>query len=170
MKRILSKIIIGIIILSFLTGCGIFNLGNFTIPDDLEFIAVIESLDTPQAISDYMMDNFTYELHGWYAPSPYILWQTKKGDCNDFSTFGTFIANYHGYETYQIRIEGIGYVHYLGVYVEDMYSFTDNRKYYYGFETFREMVDKSSKRIGKAWKSYKVYDYDRNIVEKGTNE
>ena len=152
-----------------MAGCGIFNLGNFIIPDDLEFIAVIESLDTPQAISNYMIDNFTYEKHGWYAPDPYTLWKIEKGDCNDFACFGTFVANYHGYETYQIEINyGTIYIHYLGVYVEDMYSFTDNRKYHYGFNTFKDIVNESGKsRL--QWKSYKVYDYFRTIIERGTN-
>lgn len=33
------------------------------LPDDPEFIATIEELDTPKKIGDYMVENFTYELH-----------------------------------------------------------------------------------------------------------
>jgi len=88
----MKKIILLILILILLTGCGIFNLNGWICPDDGEFLAVIEELDTPQKIGDYMLENFTYEAHNFYAPDPYTLWKTKKGDCNDFSTFGVFIA------------------------------------------------------------------------------
>ena len=169
MRKILS-LISSLLIVILLSGCGIFNLTNFVMPDDLEFIAVVESLDTPEKIGNYMTENFTYETHDLYAPDPYTLWKIKEGDCNDFSTFGTFVANYHGYETYQIEIYyGTMYAHCLGVYVEDMYSFTDNQSYYYGFDIFRDIVDESSKHTELQWKSYKVYDYFRKVIERGTN-
>ena len=168
----LKKIFFSLLVLMLLTtGCGIFNLTNFVMPDDLEFIAVVESLDTPEKIGNYMTENFTYKIHGLYASDPYTLWKIKEGDCNDFSTFGTFVANYHGYETYQIEIYyGTMYAHYLGVYVEDMYSFTDNRSYHYGFNTFKDIVNESEKYTGLQWKSYIVYDYFRKIIKRGINE
>ena len=89
MKRLL---ILLILLIALTTGCGIYNLSYFTVPDDIEFIQVFESLRTPQEISDHMMNNFTYELHGLYAPDPYTLWKTGQGDCNDMSTnTGKFI-------------------------------------------------------------------------------
>lgn len=173
MKKIL-KIISSLLIIVLLSGCGIFNLNNFTMPDDLEFLAVIESLDTPEKICDYMKDNFKYEKHYLYAPNPYVLWKIKEGDCNDFSTFGTFAANYHGYVTYQICITFTSPLawHYIAVYEEDgEMAFSDNWIYTpMQKDNFAEIVDYDCWLQDKKLKSYKVYDYNRNIIEKGTNE
>jgi len=165
MKKLLIFLMISLV---FLSGCGIFNLNGWIMPDDLEFLAVMESLDTPKKIGNYMQENFIYEYHPFYAPDPYVLWQTQKGDCNDFSTFGTFIANYHGYKTYQIRIlQNDGERHYLGVYEEGLYSFTDCQYYFPGYKTFRDIVIMDYSNRFADWIWYKVYDYDMNLIEKG---
>jgi len=178
MKKALL-IIISILSIMFLAGCGVFNLNGWVCPDDLEFIEVIEELNTPQKISDYMKENFIYEAHALWTPNPYTLWKTKKGDCNDFSTFGVFVANWHGYETYQIQIfyKGTLWRHYIAIYVEDGgLSFTDNQFYNrylpdtYRFDTFEEIVeyDGTLRVIGwPVWKKYIVRDYKNNIVEEG---
>lgn len=176
MKKALLIISILSISIIFLSGCsGIFNLNGWICPDDLEFLEVVEELDSPQKIGDYMQANFTYGLHKFYAPDPYVLWKTKKGDCNDFSTFGVFVAHYHGYKTYQINIFYIAskIAHFLAVYVEDDgLSFTDNQYYFnnygYWFTTFREIVEFDCKFFpGKELKKYVVKDYENNIAEEG---
>ncbi|GAH59975.1 unnamed protein product, partial [marine sediment metagenome] len=103
-KKYIKKIILIISILSiiFLTGCGgFFNFDGWIWPDDLEFIAMIEGLKTPSDIGNYMIENFTGEEHLFYELDPYTLWKIKKGDCSDFANFGRFAAHWHGYETYQ---------------------------------------------------------------------
>jgi len=170
-KLFLILILLTSIIL--LSGCGIFNLNTFVLPDDTEFLALVQELDTPEKICQYMLENFTYELHSLYAPDPYTLWQTQKGDCNDFSTFATFIADYHGYETYQIKIfyKNSAMNHYLAIYKEKgLYNFSDN--YYYfpvNYDNFSDIVLLDSQWIynyyGYIWSKYTVYDYDNNIVE-----
>ena len=139
----MKKLILILILTVFLSGCGIFNLNNFVMPDDIDFINIVESLDTPQKICNYMQENFTYKYHTFYAPSPYILWKIREGDCNDFSTFAVFIADYHRYETYQImiRFKGTLIGHYLGVFVEDGYNYSNNRLYHpINVNTFEEVV------------------------------
>lgn len=165
----MKRILLFIIILILLSGCGIFNLNYFVMPDDLEFLLVIDGLNTPKKISDYMQENFTYEKHYFKTLSPYELFLYKKGDCDNFSTFGIFAANYHDYETYQIEIElkNTLCTHWVGVYVEGNYSFTDNQYYYPNFDTSREIVEESSKHINYEWVSYKMYNYDMNIIERG---
>lgn len=178
MKKAL--LIIGILSVIFLTGCsGIFNLNGFIVPEPgkAEFMTIVEKLDTPQKISDYMLENFTYQKHTFYAPSPYQLWLTKNGDCNDMSTFGVFMADYHGYETYQIQIfyKGTLWRHCIAVYVEEGgMSFTDNWYYFNNwgdwFETFKEIVEFDCKYfLGKELKKYIVKDYENNIVKVGYN-
>ncbi len=174
MKKIL--LIIGILSIIFLAGCGTFNLDGWIWPDDIEFMACIGELDTPEKIGGYMLENFTYKAHIFYAPSPYKLWLTKKGDCNDFATFGVFVANYHSYETYQIKIfyYGTSYNHRIAVYIEDEgMSFTDNGYYFNNwdnwFDTFREIVDFDCSELPDdlELKKYIVYDYENNFVEEG---
>ena len=53
MKKIIILILLTIF-LSVLSGCGFYNLSNFTLPDDLEFLEVVKELDSPQKIGDYM--------------------------------------------------------------------------------------------------------------------
>lgn len=168
MKRIILLLIL--ILISLVPGCGIYSLSNFIIPDDAEFLALVIELDTPEKIANYMLENFTYEAHKIYAPDPYILWKTKKGDCNDFCAFGMFVANYHDYETYRIEIFFANTIikHYIAVYNESIwYSITNNQYYNFGFNNFGEIVDYFFSISSKIWTKYIVYDYDMNIVEKG---
>ena len=168
MKK-LSLILILLTSIILLSGCGIYNLNCFTLPDDIEFLALIQELNTPKKICQYMADNFTYEAHAFYAPSPYTLWKTGRGDCNDFATFGIFIANYHDYETYLAKIyyKNTNYQHILAVYKENgYYTFSDNQYYNpYGqsYILFSDII-----QIYNGWLSYIIYDYDMNIVKQYT--
>lgn len=176
----MKKVILLIIVLIFstgLTGCGIFNLNGWLVPDDAEFTEVIESLRTPQKISDYMIENFEYKAYPFTVLNPYELFLYKKGDCDIFAKFGAFAADYHNYETYQIKIFYSGTIikHRIAIYVEDDgLSFTDNQYYFnnhgYFFNTFREIVEyDNTLKNDKIWSKYTVYDYDNNIIEKGHN-
>lgn len=171
MQKISLVLIIAII---FLSGCGFYNLNNFVLPDDMEFIQVVESLDTLEKLIEYMQDNFTYVYHYFYAPDPYSFWKLGEGDCNDFSTFATYVWHYHGGIGYQICIvfKGLLLTHYIAVYLRwNGYSFSDNAEYFWqGSETFREIVERDSVYQNKEWISYTVYDYENNIIERGKNK
>ncbi len=169
----MKKLLILLILIFLLSGCGIYNLNIFVLPDDTEFLTLVQELDTPRKICQYMLENFTYELHGLYAPCPYTLWQTQKGDCNDFSTFATFIANYHGYKTYQIKIfyKNSTMNHYLAIYRENgLYNFSDNQYYFpVNCDNFSDIVLLDSQWMyysyGFILSSYTIYDYWNNVVE-----
>ena len=165
MKKVLP--LTGLILIIFLlAGCGIFNLNGWLLPNDIGFMQVVENLRTPQEISDYMIENFTYEIHDFTAQTPYELYISKKGDCDEFSDFGVFFADYHGYETYQIEIfDNTLFQHYVAVYDEGIwYSITDNQNHYFGFDNFREIVDYVCNIRGKVWVKYIVQDYWDNII------
>lgn len=167
MKKLL---ILFILLTIFLSGCGIYNLSLFTTPDDTEFLALIQELDTPEKIGNYMLDNFIYEIHDFTAQSPYELFLSKKGDCDEFSVFGIFIADYHDYITYQIKIfDNTLFTHYVAVYDENIwYSITDCQDYYFGFDNFLEIVNYVCDIRLKIWTKYIVYDYWDDIVEQVT--
>ena len=149
------------------------------LPDDLEFIATIEEVDTPEKIGNYMVENFTYEYHDGVCKDTYILWKTQKGRCSDFAQFATIIANYHGYETYSIAINanypGYGNVgHALGVYAEDgKYTYSSNQYYYSGikFNTFEEIVNHccSNWTPPIEWSGYCAWNHDCERVEESPN-
>jgi len=164
----MKKIILISIILIFLTGCGgLFNLNNFAIPDDIDFLNMIESLQTPEEICRYMADNFEFEDHAFKTLTPYELFILKKGDCDDFSAFATFIAHYHGYEVYQIKMEMSFFInHAIGVFKEGNCYNVSNTIYYLNYE-WKDFEDIMNAFVN--WKSYIVYDYNMNIVEKGYN-
>jgi len=171
MKKLIILLIL--IISIFLTSCTtlyVLNPSQITMPDDIEFINLVKQLDTPEKICQYMQENFTFKNNPEYTPSPYTLWQIKEGDCNDFSTFACFIANYHGYETYQIIIgyENIESKHSLAVFKEGKY-YTFSSNYYYtdiAIESFKDIM----KHITFSnWTEYTVYDYNMNVVEHKTN-
>lgn len=163
-------ILIGIMIfLTSLTGCGLFNLTDWVMPDDKEFIAIIETLNTPKKVCKYMEDNFEWKLH-WSSYSPYQMWlanvKFKAGDCNDMSCFAVFVAHWHGYEVYQIYIVDTSfYSHLLGVFVENGgYTSSSNTEYYsWVCESFEDVVNIHRNN----YISYKVYDYENNLIEVG---
>jgi len=163
----MKKILLIIILSLFLSGCGIYNLSYFTVPNDIQFLECVAELDTPEEISNYMIENFTYEIHDFTAQSPYELYLSKKGDCDEFADFGTFIADYHDYETFQIKIfDNTLFTHYVAVYDEDIWlSITDNQYYYFGLYNFKEIVDYVCYIRNKTWVKYIVYDYEMNVIE-----
>ena len=164
------KIILIILVLVLLTGCGIYDLTNFVLPNDEEFTSIILGLDTPQKICNYMEENFEYKL-AWTAYSPYQMWilNTKAGDCNDYSTFAIFVSNYHGYEVYQILIYyDNGTSHMLGVFVEGKFTYSDVWVYHpVQVDTFREIVEHHCYISDRKFKSFKVYDYNMGIINRG---
>lgn len=170
-KRIfMNKIIIPLIFIVLLSGCGItgiFNLAHFILPDDVEFIEVVEALYTPLKIVDFMAEHFTpLEPHD-KAFSPYEMWQVQEGDCNDFCCFAMFCASYHGYEVYQLLIIFPDFSHVVCVYkIDDGYLVSDVGFFHQGiFRDFQEIAE-----IFNGWESYKVFDYEMNEIESDINE
>lgn len=171
----MKKIIILLsIILIFLTGCGgIYNQGNFVLPNDIEFLNLIKELNTPEKTCKYMEDNFEYE-NNLVTLTPYQLLLIKRGNCDDFSNFATFFPHCNKYETWQILIEFPFYeyedhrYHMIGVFKEgDYYNISENMLYVECFcKNFRGIMNFY---LYRDWISYTVYDYDMKIIEEGYN-
>ncbi len=149
-----------------LTGCGIVSS---VLPNETEFNQTIEELNTPRLICLYMQDNFKYKYQPYGVKTPFELYISKIGDCNDFSNFGVYIADLHNYETYQIRIvfNDSDIAHWLGVYKEDKgLTYSSNKLYsYLGFNNFREIVNDYCNKKERICLEYKVYDRELSIVE-----
>lgn len=169
MKKLI--LIVSIVALIFLTGCGIFSLDSWVCPDDSEFLALIEELDTPQKTCQYIEDNFKYEFNRGLL-TPYELYTIEKGNCDDFSGFGRYIANYHGYETYWIWIFFTtgNTSHVIAIYVEDeKYNYSTNGKYYpIQEDNFRDcVIDYFLYHTKKELSRYNVYNYENVKIEEG---
>jgi len=162
------RIIILLILTMFLSGCGVYNLNSFVLPDDNDFLALIQELDTPKKICQYMTDNFTYKKIISYNLNPYDLYLTKKGDCGDFANFTQFIANYHHYVTYSILIyfKDTSEYHALTVFIENgRHNYSNNRFYYpISVSSFDKIVLDFFTYCDYEYKFYKVYDYELNLI------
>jgi hypothetical protein len=142
------------------------------LPDCPEFLKDIESLITPSKICSYMSTNMNYEYNSEY-PDPYNFWITKKGDCDDHSTFATLVADYYGYETYQILIAGVFpqvsddlRSHMIAVYVEEgKLTYSSNDNYYPVYYTNVEEIIEKEYRSEYFISWYVVYDIDMNITK-----
>ena len=162
----MKKLILILSLLILLSGCGIYNLNFFTLPDDSEFLTLVQELDTPEKICQYMLDNFTIEEHPYMSLTPYRLYIIKKGDCDDFSNFARFMANCHGYETYQIimSLADSIYKHSIAIYKENGYYTFSELQYYNPYnDTYNSFAEIMS--LFNGWSGYIVYDYWNGIVE-----
>ncbi len=157
MKKLIMYLIVCLIVLS--CGCT----------PNLDFEKLVMSLDTPTKIGEWLTENITYESHHLYPLTPIQLYYTGLGDCDDTAIFGMYVANLHGYTTYKIKIcySDTWILHMICVYDEGMLSYTDNWVYTYGFDTFLEIVQDDDRFNQYTWETYKVYDYDNNIIERG---
>lgn len=150
---------------------GWYDISNFTVPDDPGFIFTIKSLSEPWLIAAYMKTNFTYKLSR-LAKSPYCLFLCRFGDCNDFSAFGVFVANYNNIPAWQVRIVfgDRSIAHWLAVYWEErigLYSYTSNQDFsYYVLKDIGAVVENYCWRYNREWISYEVYDNKMNVVER----
>jgi len=162
-----------IIAVLFLTGCStIFDLTDWTAPNDLEFLQVTASLDTPLKIEAYGKANFEYKANYFLTPDPYEFWKAKKGDCNDFETWQRYTGNTHNFETYRIIVWFKFQLvkHAMAIFVEY------GRYNYFNVKSYKEIYVDTFKKVAEHYKlhntdytayKYKVYDWYGNIVEEG---
>ena len=181
MKKALLIIII-ILSIMFLAGCSSFDLSSWVCPDDQEFIELINSLNTPEKICKYMEDNFEWNI-SIHTYSPYQMYLANlegwndTGDCDDFATFGTWVAHQHGYEVYRIMMwckcnwfYGLPLIlpHVMGIYVEDgKYTYSNDYIYKPLYADDFKSIVRDYELTQYPVISYKVYDYENNIVEEG---
>jgi len=96
MKRKLKIVLSFLAIVAILTSCSGTQLD---VENILSFAEVVNQLDTPEKLLDYMKDNFTEAWHeGHISYSPEEFFNIKEGDCKDLATFGSYVLEQHGYE------------------------------------------------------------------------
>lgn len=99
LKIALSFLVIAVI----LTSCS----GNqLDVENILSFTEVVNQLDTPEKLLEYMKDNFTEAWHeGHISYSPEVFFNIKEGGCKELATFGSYVLEQHGYEVKIMLVE-----------------------------------------------------------------
>lgn len=181
MKRIL---IIGLfLVLLLAVGCEVFDLGGFILPENNEFEILINGLNTPELICEYM-ENFDWNI-SVHTYSPYQMYLANleswnnTGDCDDFATFGVFVANLHKYETYRVLMwckftgfYGLPLIlpHVIAIYVEDnKLTYSTNQHYvplYADYDDFEAIIAHFEFQNYKVIR-WRIADYNGNLVERG---
>ena len=177
-----KRLIIGILILSLLcvgllSGCYIrvpysnffiFNLCNWS-SSNSAFNNCINGLKTPAEICQYMRDNFHYK-YVIKGKSPYGMWLNTWGDCRDFSCFGRYAAQQHGYTAYDmymtLRKGGWPASHIVAIYKEgSSYSYSSNSTYHPGYSSFQQIAKAAALEVGATLKGWVVYDDCQYVID-----
>jgi len=141
-------------------------LGSGLYQDDSEFVDIVNALDGPKKICQYMENNINYKaLSGPH--SPYQTYLSKEGDCADYAVFASAIANFHGYECFIIIMYWTSNAcHAITVYnMGNYYTYSSNYLYFdQNFDSIEECVNHcASTYIGfieGTLSSYEVYNWD----------
>ncbi|GAF79164.1 unnamed protein product [marine sediment metagenome] len=180
MKKAL--LIISILLIIFLAGCNGFDLSSWVCPNDQEFIALLDSLNTPEKICKYM-ESFEWNV-SIHTYSPYQTYLANlegwndTGDCDDFAAFAVYAANWNEIEVYRMMLwtKYIGFYglplilpHVMTVFVEDgSYTYANNYLYRPLFtKDFQDIADDYKARDPRIRGiiSWKVYDYWNDKIE-----
>lgn len=108
MKRKYFFVVFFLVLAIFLTGCS--GGGIVTPTTDTEegdFQEVVNLLDTPEKLVDYMAKNFKHYVEVYGEPldgyNPYLpedFFYIRVGNCEDFSTFSSYVLDQHGYDVF----------------------------------------------------------------------
>ena len=101
-------VIFFLVLAIFLTGCssgGIVTPATETEAGD--FQEVVNLLDTPEKLVDYMAKNFKHYVEVYGEPldgyNPYLpedFFYIRVGNCEDFSAFSSYVLDQHGYNVF----------------------------------------------------------------------
>ena len=69
---------------------------------DSEFISLLNELNTPLKLLNFLSTCHYKEHDGAYTP--YEFYNKREGDCVDFSIFSCYILHYHDYKVYSVSI------------------------------------------------------------------
>ena len=108
MKRKCFFVILFLVLAIFLTGCsgsGIVTAATET--EEGDFQEVVNLLDTPEKLVEYMSKNFKHYVEVYGEPldgyNPYLpedFFYIRVGNCEDFSAFSSYVLDQHGYDVF----------------------------------------------------------------------
>jgi len=148
-----------------------------------EFQETISSLDSPQKLSQWMIENIKGESYyerekesgTRYTPTPQETFEARSGNCRVFAVFACYILQYHGYEAeiLGIKVESDERMnHVVCVYRSDgsLYVMNNGRMEgpYQNYEdiAFAHHEGWSSYEIHYSWESYQQLKRPDEIVHR----
>ena len=115
MKRKSFFVILFLVLAIFLTGCsggGIVTPATET--EEGDFQEVVNLLDTPEKLVEYMAKNFKHYVEVYGEPldgyNPYLpedFFYIRVGNCEDFSAFSSYVLDQHGYNVFLLYYMGL---------------------------------------------------------------
>ena len=160
----MARIIALLLLLTWLLGgCYYLNMTELEFDRDSQFAELVDSLDTPRKVGDYLADNIEFERH-FLRQTPYETYIIKKADCNDYAEFVAYVCNYHGYKVYLVEINERGslWKHEFTIVKEvSDYNYIENGRYYKS-EAIR--CEGIIARYPAALSKCIIRDYDGNII------
>ncbi len=152
-----------------------------TIEVSAEFQETINLLDSPQKLSQWMIENIKSESYyerekesgTSYTPTPQETFEARSGNCRVFAVFACYILQYHDYEAeiLSIKVESDESMnHVVCVYRSDgsLYVINNGRMEgpYQNYEdiAFAHHEDWSSYGIHYSWDKYQKMDYPDEVV------
>jgi hypothetical protein len=108
MKKKYFIVIFFLVLAVFLSGC---SGGEIVTPaietEEGDFQEVVNLLDTPEKLIDYMAKNFKHYVEVYGEPpdeyNPYLpedFFYIRVGNCEDFSAFSSYVLDQHGYNVF----------------------------------------------------------------------
>jgi len=108
MKRKYYFVILFLVLALFLSGCcggGIVTAATET--EEGDFQEVVNLLNTPEKLVEYMSRNFKHYVEVYGEPpgeyNPYLpedFFHIRVGNCEDFSAFSSYVLDQHGYNVF----------------------------------------------------------------------
>jgi len=119
-------VIFFLVLAIFLVGC---SGGGITTPatetEEGDFQEVVDFLDTPEKLVEYMAKNFKHYVEVYGEPpdeyNPYLpedFFYIRVGNCEDFSAFSSYVLDQHGYNVFLLYYMGLSHEN------EDIYGHT----------------------------------------------
>ena len=126
MKRKYFLVSLFLILAMFLVGCsggGIVTPATET--EEGDFQEVVNLLDTPEKLVEYMSKNFKHYVEVYGEPpdeyNPYLpedFFYIRVGNCEDFSAFSSYVLDQHGYNVFLLYYMALSHEN------EDIYGHT----------------------------------------------
>lgn len=180
------KVLLAFLAACILTGCGLagpvqtkatttYNWPPQGTPS-MALEAVLEEMDSPQAISSHLKANFeyttTYDLNEFLSPNQFI--ESKKGCCTAFARFWITALGRLGYDGRFVAIYGPGRSHAVTIFREEdgTYRMASNDQYFDRLDLdpegrgFKAAATRAAQEFyGEDWKSIYVFDEDGRIAD-----
>jgi len=108
MKMKYYFVIFFLVLAVFLVGCSGGGIATpATETEEGDFQEVVNLLDTPEKLVDYMAKNFKHYVEVYGEPpddyNPYLsedFFYIRVGNCEDFSAFSSYVLDQHGYNVF----------------------------------------------------------------------